>query len=201
MSTRSALAPTLSVTVVRGRVNLGVLQKISHDRGEDLSVGLDRHAVFDGHGGQYDATSVRLQCRGRCDFFDEPRNQESLPILNALRETDLRERDRLMSAREAMRLRWSTVPVLPAAFPVFNFERHDRRVEQVAQFMSQSPARSLPRAASLRGRLILFASEFSDGARDGVVKASVQCAKVVGADGRVLFDCQLGDGPHGHTSP
>ena len=37
----------------------GVLQKISHDRGQDLSVGLDRHAVFDGHGGQYDATSVR----------------------------------------------------------------------------------------------------------------------------------------------
>ena len=26
----------------------GVLQKVSHDRGEDLPVGLDRHAVFDG---------------------------------------------------------------------------------------------------------------------------------------------------------
>lgn len=36
--------------------------------------------------------------------------------------------------------------------------------------------------------------EFGDGARDGVVNASVQRAKVIGADGRVLFHCQVGDG-------
>jgi hypothetical protein len=47
---------------------------------------------------------------------------------------------------------------------------------------------------SIEGRLILFAAEFGDGARDGVVKVSVQRAKVIGADGRVLFHCQLGDG-------
>jgi hypothetical protein len=52
----------------------GVLQKVSHDRREDLSVSLDRHSFFDGHHRQSDATGVRLQCRGRCDFFDESSN-------------------------------------------------------------------------------------------------------------------------------
>ena len=76
-----------------------------------------------------------------------------------------------------------------------NLERHDRGVEQVAQFMSQEPSALAPtRGLSIEGGLILFAPEFSDGARDGVVKASVQRAKVVGADRRVLFHCQLGDG-------
>ena len=102
-----------------------------------------------------------------------------------------------MSAR-GHELRWSTVPVLPATptFPVFKTSNAMiAGVEQVAQFMSQKPCALAPtRGLSFEGRLILFASEFSDGARDGVVKASVQCAKVVGADGRVLFDCQLGDG-------
>ena len=70
----------------------GVLQKVSHDRREDLPVSLDRHAVFDGHHDQSDATGVRLQCRGRCEFFDESGHQELLPILDALGETDLGER-------------------------------------------------------------------------------------------------------------
>ena len=69
-----------------------------------------------------------------------------------------------------------------------HLERHDRGVEQVPQFMSQEPRALAPtRGLSIEGRLILFASEFGDGARDGVVKASVQRAKVIGADGRVLF--------------
>ena len=93
MSTRSALAPTLSVTVVRGRVNLKAFcRRFPDHRREDLSVSLDRHAVFDRHHDQSDATGVRVQCRGRCDFFDESGNEELLSILNALRETDLRER-------------------------------------------------------------------------------------------------------------
>ena len=93
MSTRSALAPTLSVTVVPRAGELEcVLQKVSHDRREDLSVGLDRHSVFDGHHGQSDAPGVCLQCGGRREFFDEFGHQEWLPILDALRETDLGER-------------------------------------------------------------------------------------------------------------
>ena len=70
----------------------GVLQQVSHDRREDLPVGLDRHAVLDGHDGERDAPGVGLQCRGRREFFDESGHQESLPILDALRETDLGER-------------------------------------------------------------------------------------------------------------
>jgi hypothetical protein len=70
----------------------GVLQKVSHDRGEDLSVGLDRESAFDGHHGQSDATGVRLKCRGRCDFFDESGDEKLLSILNARREPDFRER-------------------------------------------------------------------------------------------------------------
>ena len=76
-----------------------------------------------------------------------------------------------------------------------NLERHDRGVEQVAQFMSQEPRALTPtRGLSIEGRLILFASELGDGSRDGVIEPSVQCAKVIGADGRVLFHCQIGEG-------
>ena len=43
---------------------------------------------------------------------------------------------------------------------------------------ARNPRRSFPRAVSPSSvELILFASEFGDGARDGVVKASVQRAK------------------------
>ena len=69
----------------------GVLQKVSHDRREDLSVSLDRHSFFNGHHRQSDATGVRLQYRGRCDFVDESRNEELLSILNGVRETDFSE--------------------------------------------------------------------------------------------------------------
>src|SRR4029453_6002634 len=76
-----------------------------------------------------------------------------------------------------------------------NFERHERGVEHVSQFMSQEPRALAPtRGFSIEGRLILFASELGAGARDGVVEASVQRAKVIGADGRVLFHCEIGDG-------
>ena len=69
-----------------------------------------------------------------------------------------------------------------------HLERHDRGVEQVPQFMSQEPRALAPaRGLSIEGGLILLAPEFGDGARDGVVKASVQRAKVIGADGRVQF--------------
>src|SRR5690606_4848007 len=69
-----------------------VLQEVSDDRGEDLAVSLDRHAVFDVGDGQSDAPTIRLQRRSRCDFIDEPRNEEWLSVLNPLCETDLRER-------------------------------------------------------------------------------------------------------------
>ena len=61
--------------------------------------------------------------------------------------------------------------------------------------MSQEPQVLAPtRSLFIERRLILFAAEFGDGARDGVVKASVQRAKVIGADRGVRFHCQIGDG-------
>jgi hypothetical protein len=52
-----------------------------------------------------------------------------------------------MSVIDAMRLRWSTVPVLPPT-PTFpgleNLERHHRGVQQVPQFMSEEPEALAP---------------------------------------------------------
>ena len=45
---------------------------------------------------------------------------------------------------------------------------------------------------ALRG-VLLFAPEFGDCARDGIVKASVQRAEVLGAHRRVFFNGQVGD--------
>ena len=76
-----------------------------------------------------------------------------------------------------------------------HFERHDRGVEQVPHFMSQEPRALIPaRRLSIESGLILFAPEFGDGTRNRVVKAPVERAKVVRADGRVRFHRQLGDG-------
>ena len=154
MSTRSALAPTLSVTVVRGRVNLNAFcSRFPHHRREDLSVSLDRHSILDGHHGESDAPGVCLQCCGRREFVDESGHQELLPILDALRETDLGERATNQSACIPSRLRWSTVPVLPATptFPVLSTSNAMIAVlSQVPQFMSQEPERARSRARSLR---------------------------------------------------
>jgi hypothetical protein len=69
-----------------------VLQEISDDGSEDLAIGLDGHSVVDGQDRQGDAPCVCLQGCGRREFFDESGNKELLSILNALPETDLRER-------------------------------------------------------------------------------------------------------------
>ena len=76
-----------------------------------------------------------------------------------------------------------------------HLECKDRGVGQVPQFMSEeseafAPARALP----VEGRLILFTSVLGHGARDRLVQAAVQCAKVIRADGRVQFNCEVGDG-------
>lgn len=70
----------------------GVLQKVSDNRGENLSVGRDRQAHFDRRDDEADATSIRLQCRRRGDLSDERGNGKLLRVLNALRETDFGKR-------------------------------------------------------------------------------------------------------------
>jgi hypothetical protein len=70
----------------------GVLEKVSDYRGKHLSVGRNRQGVVDRRDDQSDATRIRIQCRRRRDFLDEPCNAELLPVLNALRETYFRQR-------------------------------------------------------------------------------------------------------------
>ena len=68
-----------------------VLQEVSYHCSEDLSVSLDRHAVFNRRDGQSDTTGIGLQRRTRCDIVDEAPDEELLSVLNPLCETDLRE--------------------------------------------------------------------------------------------------------------
>ena len=106
MSTRSALAPTLSVTVVRGPRELeGVLQEVSHHRREDLPVSLDGQAILDGHDAEGDAPGVRFHRGGRRELVDEFGDEELLQILDTLGEPDLGERaadERVQSHEAAM---------------------------------------------------------------------------------------------------
>jgi hypothetical protein len=61
--------------------------------------------------------------------------------------------------------------------------------------MSEEPDPLAPaRGFSIEGGLRSFAPVLSDGACDRVVKASVQRLKIFGADRRVRFHGQLGDG-------
>lgn len=52
------------------------------------------------------------------------------------------------------------------------------------------PARRL----TVEGGLIASAPELGHGTGDGVIQASVEGSKIVGADGSVLFQRQFGDG-------
>jgi hypothetical protein len=60
--------------------------------------------------------------------------------------------------------------------------------------MSEEPEPLAPaRSLSIEGGLISCAAVLGDGTRDGIVKTSIQRAKVIRADGRVHFHRQLGD--------
>ena len=76
-----------------------------------------------------------------------------------------------------------------------HLERDDRGVDQVPQFMREEPEALAPACGlAVERGLIAFAPVLGDRARDRVVEAPVQRAKVVRADGRVQFHGQLGDG-------
>ncbi len=75
-----------------------------------------------------------------------------------------------------------------------HLEGHNRGVGQVPQFVSQEAETLAPaRGFAIDGELMACASVFGDGARDGVVKAAVERAKVLRADRRVHLQRQLGD--------
>ena len=93
--------------------------------------------------------------------------------------------ERLTSALNPVRLRWSTAPVLPATptFPVLSTSNASiAGVDQVPQFVRQEPEALGPaRGLSIDAGLIPFAPVLGDGARDGIVQAPVQRAEVVRA--------------------
>ena len=62
MSTRSALAWALSVTVVRGRVNFNAFcTRLPTTDAEYLAVGLDHHVAVDRRHNQVNATGLGVQ--------------------------------------------------------------------------------------------------------------------------------------------
>jgi hypothetical protein len=76
-----------------------------------------------------------------------------------------------------------------------NLERHERRIHQVPQFMGEEPEALAPAGRfPVDARLISLAPVLGHRARDGIVQASVQRPKVVGADRCVQFHRQLGYG-------
>ena len=76
-----------------------------------------------------------------------------------------------------------------------NFERHDRGVRQVPQFMGEEAEALAPACGfSIDARLISLTPVLGDRAGDGIVEASIQRPKVVGADRGVQLHCQFGDG-------
>ena len=76
-----------------------------------------------------------------------------------------------------------------------HLERHERRVQQVSQFMGEKSEPFGPACGfAIDARLIALTSVLGHRARDGIVQASVQRAEVVGADRCVHFHCEFGDG-------
>ena len=106
MSTRSALAPTLSVTVVRGRVNLKAFCRrfptTAARTCRSASTATPSSTGIDAEG---DAPGVRFHRGGRRELVDEFGDEELLQILDALGEPDLGERaadERVQSHEAAM---------------------------------------------------------------------------------------------------
>jgi hypothetical protein len=75
-----------------------------------------------------------------------------------------------------------------------DFERDDRSVGQISQFVREEPeALVCARRFSIHRGLMSFACELRHRARDGLVETAVQHPKVICADGCVQFHRHFGD--------
>ena len=75
-----------------------------------------------------------------------------------------------------------------------HFKRDACRVHQIPDLMSEkSESRVLASGFSIERRLIASSAVLRDGARNGIVKASVQRAKIIDADRCALFHGQVCD--------
>ena len=79
MRTRSALARTLNVTVLWGRVNLNAFcSEIPDHRRKDLLIGFNRQFLLHRGHNQLEAAGVRLQYGGSADLVNEFGNDGSV---------------------------------------------------------------------------------------------------------------------------
>jgi hypothetical protein len=131
------------------------------------------------------------------DVFNESGHHELLWLLDALREPDLGERatNKVACSYEVPAEHLASAPTDSDISGLENVKRQERRIQQVPQFMREEAEALIPaRRLSVEGGLIATAPELGHGTCDGVIKASVEGSKIVGANGSVLFQGQFGDG-------
>lgn len=118
-------------------------------------------------------------------------------MLNRLCQADFGERpaDERAKAGEAALQHRARAPCDSDVPGLEHLERHDRRVDQVPEFMREVPE-PLAGAARLTVEcgLVAFAPILGHGTRNRVVQAAVQHAEVVGADRRVGLHREFGNG-------
>jgi hypothetical protein len=113
-----------------------------------------------------------------------------LSILNSLYQSNLGERptNEVAGTHEApleYPTRASTDSYIP---PAENLKGEEGRVQQVPQFMNEVPETLVPACGlAIDAGLVSATPELGDSPGDGVVKASVERAKVIRTDRRVQF--------------
>ena len=168
----------------------GVLQQIHHHRTQDLPVGFDCDAFRNRVDRQRDAAGLRREaCRSR-EFLDECGDLKLFKPLNAVGESDGRQRaaDEIVCAEQASMKHRTGTARDPGVARLEHFERDDRGVNQIPQFMSQeAELLGATGAFCIHGGFLAGALELGDRCRDGDIEASVQHAKVVRGNGGVSF--------------
>ena len=130
----------------------GILQEVSHDPREDLSIRVNHHAILDGQHRECDAFGVCLDGCGRREFVDESCHEEWRPILDVLGETDLGERptQETAYAHEAAIEHGGGAPAGAHVPGLDHFERDDCGVGQILHLMRQEPEAFVPDAPTRR---------------------------------------------------
>ena len=175
----------------------GILQQVSHNPREDLSIRVNHHAILDGQHCECDAFDICFDGCGRHEFVDESCYEEWRPILDVLGETDFGERPTQETAyAHKAALEHSGGAPAGARIPSLDhFERDDCGVGQILHLVRQEPEAFVPtRRLAVEGGLSAPEPELGDGARDSVVEAAVQRSKVVRAYWGVQFHSQAGYG-------
>jgi hypothetical protein len=115
----------------------------------------------------------------------------------SLRDPDLGERatNKVACSHEVPAEHFASAPTDPNVSRLEHVKRQEGRIQQVPQFVrEEAEAFVATRRLSVECGLIASAPELGHGACNGVIKASVESSKIVGAHGSVLFQRYFGDG-------